>query len=99
MIKSLEFRVWGLGRGVWGLRPCSRANGTVYFTEMCSGSEAGSYLRLIDLCITKCRLESNKEEKAEVYQSRSGFRTWIQAKVVITAELFPPRSAAVTVRV
>jgi len=23
-----------------------------FFTEMCSGSEAGSYLRLIDLCIT-----------------------------------------------
>jgi len=24
-----------------------------YFTEMCSGSEAGSYLRLIDFCITQ----------------------------------------------
>ena len=24
-----------------------------YFTEMCSGSEAGSYLRLMDLCITQ----------------------------------------------
>ena len=24
-----------------------------YLTEMCSGSEAGSYLRLIDLCITE----------------------------------------------
>jgi len=24
-----------------------------YFTEMCSGSEEGSYLRLIDLCITQ----------------------------------------------
>ena len=24
-----------------------------YFTEICSGSEAGSYLRLIDLCITQ----------------------------------------------
>ena len=24
-----------------------------YFTEMCSGSEAGSYLRIIDLCITQ----------------------------------------------
>ena len=24
-----------------------------YFTEMCSGSEAGSYLRLIDFCITR----------------------------------------------
>ena len=24
-----------------------------YFAEMCSGSEEGSYLRLIDLCITQ----------------------------------------------
>ena len=24
-----------------------------YFTKMCSGSEAGSYLRLIDFCITQ----------------------------------------------
>jgi len=24
-----------------------------YFTEKCSGSEAGSYLRLIDVCITQ----------------------------------------------
>jgi len=24
-----------------------------WFTEMCSGSEAGSYLRLIDFCITQ----------------------------------------------
>ena len=26
---------------------------TNYFTEICSGSEAGSYLRLIDFCITQ----------------------------------------------
>ena len=26
---------------------------TNYFTEMCSGSEAGSYLWLIDLCIAQ----------------------------------------------
>ena len=33
---------------------------------MCSGSEAGSYLRLRDLCITlNSRLESNKEEEEE----------------------------------
>jgi len=24
-----------------------------YFTKMCSGSEAGLYLRLIDVCITQ----------------------------------------------
>jgi len=38
-----------------------------YFTEICSGSEAGSYLRRID-CITQLvslnsRLESDKEEE------------------------------------
>ena len=34
-----------------------------YFTEMCSGSEAGSYLRLIDFVSLNSRLESNKEER------------------------------------
>jgi hypothetical protein len=29
---------------------------------MCSGSEAGSYLRLADFCILNSRLESDKEE-------------------------------------
>ena len=26
---------------------------SVYFTEMCSGSEVGSYIRLIDFCFTQ----------------------------------------------
>ena len=26
-----------------------------YFTELCSGSEAGSYLRFVDFCITECK--------------------------------------------
>jgi len=42
-----------------------------YFTEMCSGSQAGSYLRLIDSCITQLKAqgpsrtcnESKEEEK------------------------------------
>ena len=38
----------GLGVSAWGLRFKNN-----YFTEMCSVSEAGSYLRLIDLCITQ----------------------------------------------
>ena len=34
---------------------------------MCSGSEEGSYLRLIDLCISlNSRLESNKEEEEDL---------------------------------
>ena len=33
-----------------------------YFTEMCSGSKEGSYLRLIDFLSLNSKLESNKEE-------------------------------------
>jgi len=44
-----------------------------HFTEMCSGSEAGSYLRLIDSCITQLKAqgpsrtckESKEEEEEE----------------------------------
>jgi len=58
------------------LRPCRSSRVTHQFknnqsTEMCSGSEAGSYLRLIDLCITQLKVqgpsrtcnESKEEEK------------------------------------
>ena len=38
-----------------------------YFTEVCSGSKAGSYLRLISL---NARLESNKEEEEGVDELR-----------------------------
>jgi len=34
-----------------------------YFTQMCSGSEAGSYLRLTDSASLNSRLGSNKEEE------------------------------------
>ena len=45
---------------------------TSHFTEMCSGSEAGSYLRLIDSCITQLKVhepsrtcnEGKEEEEA-----------------------------------
>ena len=42
-----------------------RVQGSEYFTEMCSGSEAGSYLRLIDFVYhsTLGLRESNKEEE------------------------------------
>ena len=37
-----------------GALPCTTSQfENNYFTEMCSGSEAGSYLRLIDFCITQ----------------------------------------------
>jgi len=46
--KVFEFRV----SGTHGMsRPSPHENN--HFTETCSGSEAGSYLRLIDLCITQ----------------------------------------------
>jgi hypothetical protein len=37
---------------------------------MCSGSEAGSYLRLIDFVSLNYRLESNREEDEEACHSR-----------------------------
>ena len=45
-------------------------------TEMCSGSEAGSYLRLIDSCITQIKAqepsrtcnESKEEEAIQMFQ-------------------------------
>ena len=45
-----------------------------YFTEMCSGSEAGSYLRLIDSCITQLKAQgpsrtwNERKEEAEEAQ-------------------------------
>ena len=36
-----------------------------YFTGMRSGSEEGSYLRLIDCVSLNSRLESNKDEKRD----------------------------------
>jgi len=49
MVQGLEVRVQGEAR--WS-RHGDRVEGN-YLAEMCSGSEAGSYLRLIDLCITQ----------------------------------------------
>jgi len=38
------------------------APGCVHLTEMCSGSEAGSYLRLIDSCITQVRQDPHRPQ-------------------------------------
>ena len=50
-----------------------RKSGEVDFTELCSGSEADSYLRLVDPCITELKAqgpsrtcnESKEEEEEE----------------------------------
>ena len=44
-----------------------------YNTEMCSGSEAGSYLRLIYLVSLNSRLESSEEEHEE--EAKEGAQT------------------------
>jgi len=46
-----------------GFHPLRETRENNYFTEMCSGSEEGSYLRLIDFLSLNSRLESNKEEE------------------------------------
>ena len=67
-VQGSGFRVQGIGHRVQdlGLRVWESAITTLsgcrveeaqfknnYFAEMCSGSEEGSYLRLIDLCFTQ----------------------------------------------
>ena len=42
-----------------------------YFTEMCSGSEAGSYLRLMDFCITHHEVCEALFSRAAVGEARS----------------------------
>ena len=46
-----------------GYSSCSQFKNN-YFTDMCSGSEKGSFLKPIDLCINS-RLESNTKEEEE----------------------------------
>ena len=57
-----------------------------YFTEMCCGSEAGSYLRLIDCCRTNM---------ANTRQSRPNSGLGFQIKVLDFFRLFPLGSAPV----
>ena len=68
-------KVWGLGLGlrfgVWGSHFENN-----YLTEMCSGSEAGSYLRLIDfLYHSTLGLRVIKKTK-KVQCSRFGLQRW-----------------------
>jgi len=48
-----------------------------YFTEMCSGSEEGSYLRLIDFASIKSSDESNKEDQEEFSPPYEGIKDYI----------------------
>ena len=52
-VRGLGFvlRILSLGLGLRGLRVGVCSSGFTW--KMCSGSEAGSYLRLIDFCITQ----------------------------------------------
>ena len=64
-------RAWGLPIPIRGPpRVLRRARPSSHFTEMCSGSEAGSYLRLIDSCITQLKAQGpsrtcNESEEEE----------------------------------
>jgi len=51
-----------------------------YFTQMCSGSKAGSYVRLIDSCITQLKAQGpsrtcneNKEEEKKMSPAQLDF--------------------------
>ena len=56
-----------------------RVHETQGLVVMCSGSEAGSYLRLIDSCITQIKAQEpsrtcneSKEEEEEGYETHPG---------------------------
>jgi len=42
-----------------------------HFTEMCSGSEAGSYLRLIDSCITQLKAQGSSRTSSLISSTRA----------------------------
>ena len=67
------------GRGLRGrgfrVGACSRSPSMAAFTEMCSGSEVGSYLRLIDSYITQLKAQGpsrtcneSKEEEEDLFE-------------------------------
>jgi len=47
-----------------------------YFTETCSGSEAGSYLRLIDSCITQLKAQGPSRNCHESKEEEERCDTW-----------------------
>ena len=56
--------------------PVLNAPASVHLTKMCCGTEAGSYLRLIDSCVTQLKAQGpfrtcneNEEEEEEEVQS------------------------------
>jgi len=80
-------RVWGLPNARFRVHTACPSAGSEsqfknnHFTEMCSGSEVGSYLRLIDSCITQVKAQgpsrpcdASKEEE-EGYQTHASAST------------------------
>ena len=69
--------------GVLGLEflPCSQFKNN-HFTEMCCGTEAGSYLRPIDSCITQLKVQgpsrtcNESKEERERTRTGGGSRGW-----------------------
>ena len=61
--------------GLWPIDACHHRIEDNYFTETCSASEAGSYLRRIDSCITQLKVQGpsttcngSKEEEGKKRQ-------------------------------
>ena len=47
-----------------------------HFTEMCCGTEAGSYLRLIDSCITQLKAQGPSRTCNESKEEEDGVGAW-----------------------
>ena len=65
-----------------------------YFTEICSGSEEGSYLRLIDFFITQLYSNNEEEEEKEALTLSAGRRASPQS---LSLSLFLTLSLTLTV--
>ena len=71
-----KYHLLGLGHEHAAVEPFGSQFKNNHFTEMYSGSEAGSYLRLIDSCITQlkaqgpsrtCNEDKEEEEEEEAF--------------------------------
>ena len=50
---------------------------SIDITEMCGGTEAGSYLRLTDSCITQFKAQGPSRTCNESKEEEEEFRVWI----------------------
>ena len=59
----------------------------VFWTDICSGSEAGSYLRLIDSCITQLKAPAPSRTCHESKEEEQETKVHVETKVVVDTKV------------